>query len=75
LDPFFAFFKLGENNLTIIDLGCLLTQIFSLEFFALAIVRYSSVVHVMTYVIFALLLAVSTAVTVYRIINFNKNEA
>jgi len=71
---FFAFVNLGENKLTIIDLGCLLTQIVCLEFFGLAIARYSSVIHVMTYVIFALLFVVSTAVTVYRIINFKKNE-
>ena len=66
--------RIKENDLKIIDLGCLISQIISLEFFFLAVIRYSQIVGIFSYVFFALLFITSTAISIFRIINYDKNE-
>ncbi|MBO4962985.1 MAG: hypothetical protein J6C97_04325 [Clostridia bacterium] len=70
----FSIVRIKENDLKIIDLGCLISQIISLEFFFLAVIRYSQIVGIFSYVFFALLFITSTAISIFRIINYDKNE-
>ena len=70
----FSIVRIKENDLKIIDLGCLISQIISLEFFFLAVIKYSQIVGIFSYVFFALLFITSTAISIFRIINYDKNE-
>lgn len=70
----FAILRINESDLKIIDFGCFITQIFCLEFFALAIIRYSQVAKAFSFVFFAILFLISSAISFYRLITINKNE-
>ncbi len=69
----FSIVRLKESSLKTIDLGCILTQVASLEFYFLAIIRYGKYIRWFTYTFFSLLFVVATALQVLRII-FYKNE-
>ena len=70
----FSIINLKEKDLKIIDLGALLAQVACFVFLFFATIKYGKVVGVFSYIFFALLFAISTFVTIYRIINVNKNE-